>query len=33
MMLTTVVFMAPVVFVFLVPPLRSIVFGEGLRRR
>jgi tight adherence protein C len=29
MMLTTVVFMAPVVFVFLVPPLRSIVFGEG----
>ena len=28
MMLTTVVFMAPVVFVFLVPPLRTIVFGE-----
>lgn len=29
MMLTTVVFMAPVVFVFLVPPLRSIVFGSA----
>ena len=29
MMLTTVVFMAPVVFVFLVPPLRTLVFGSG----
>lgn len=29
MMLATVVFMAPVVFVFMVPPLRSIVFGSS----
>lgn len=29
MMLTTVVLMAPVVFVFLLPPLHAIVFGTG----